>query len=293
MIEKNTFGSTPTCSGYSMDMYVKLCLVLLGTFSIFFPVLNECRKIDGYKFPVYSTAFCPRNETEWNERSSDLHCTKSNGYTCLPNENFTELLEFCYTEPLIWIQKGYCLYLIRRISKVHSYDCSHFIDGCHKSSYPSNTIFKYPACITIGNGCFLAEPFCKRTTTMANLEETTKYTKTGIYNTSEENNWVWIISLAGVVFFTCVIICILCIYHQRRKGFLIDKRYTDVERYVSGEPLILIEESNNENKNMSHKGKGRLIRTRNTDSESQKSEKCSLVIEEYQHHYTDLSNEDN
>lgn len=64
------------------------------------------RKIDGYKFPVYSTAFCPRNETEWNERSSDLNCTERNGYTCLPNENFTELLEFCYTEPLIWIQKG-------------------------------------------------------------------------------------------------------------------------------------------------------------------------------------------
>lgn len=64
------------------------------------------RKIDGYKFPVYSTALCPRNETEWNERSSALNCTESNGYTCLPNQNFTELLEFCYTEPLIWIQKG-------------------------------------------------------------------------------------------------------------------------------------------------------------------------------------------
>lgn len=37
---------------------------------------------------------------------------------------------------------GYCLYLIRRISKVHSYDCSHFIDGCHKSPYRSNEIFK-------------------------------------------------------------------------------------------------------------------------------------------------------
>uniref|UniRef100_A0A8W8J7F4 Uncharacterized protein n=1 Tax=Magallana gigas TaxID=29159 RepID=A0A8W8J7F4_MAGGI len=120
------------------------------------------RKIDGYKFPVYSTTFCPRNETEWNERSSVLNCTDSNGYTCLPNENFTELLEFCYTEPLIWIQEGYCLYLIRRISKVHSYDCSHFIDGCHKSPYRSNEIFKYPACVTIGNGCFLAEPSCEK-----------------------------------------------------------------------------------------------------------------------------------
>lgn len=64
------------------------------------------RKLDGYKFPVYSTTFCPRNETEWNERSSALNCTGSNGYICLPNENFTKLLEFCYTQPMIWILDG-------------------------------------------------------------------------------------------------------------------------------------------------------------------------------------------
>lgn len=64
------------------------------------------KKLEGYKFPVYSTEFCPRNESEWNKRSSALSCNKTNGYTCLPNENFTELLEFCYTQPFIWIQGG-------------------------------------------------------------------------------------------------------------------------------------------------------------------------------------------
>lgn len=64
------------------------------------------RQLDGYDFPVYSTPSCPRNATEWSERSSYLNCTKSNGYTCLPNDNFTELLEFCYTQPLIPIEEG-------------------------------------------------------------------------------------------------------------------------------------------------------------------------------------------
>lgn len=95
------------------NMYCQLKEICIFLFSVYNMVLYLTyiiqkfqRKIDGYKFPVYSTTFCPRNETEWNERSSVLNCTDSNGYTCLPNENFTELLEFCYTEPLIWIQEG-------------------------------------------------------------------------------------------------------------------------------------------------------------------------------------------
>lgn len=55
---------------------------------------------------MYSTDFCPRNETEWEERSTVLNCTKKNGYTCLPDEHFTELLEFCYTDPWILIEEG-------------------------------------------------------------------------------------------------------------------------------------------------------------------------------------------
>lgn len=64
------------------------------------------KKLDGYKSPVFTTPFCPRNESEWYERSSALNCNKTNGYTCLPNEELTELLEFCYTAPFIWIQEG-------------------------------------------------------------------------------------------------------------------------------------------------------------------------------------------
>lgn len=67
---------------------------------------NFQKNLDGYEFPVYSTERCPRNQTEWNERSFAISCNKTNGYVCLPNENITELLEFCYIYPFIWIQEG-------------------------------------------------------------------------------------------------------------------------------------------------------------------------------------------
>lgn len=68
------------------------------------------RPLEGYQFPVYTTNFCPTNKREWDERSSALNCSKDNGYMCIPNENFTELLEFCYVSPQILIEKGkYCL----------------------------------------------------------------------------------------------------------------------------------------------------------------------------------------
>lgn len=70
------------------------------------------RKLDGYKFPVYTTTFCPRIKTEWTERSSALNCNKSNGYMCLPNDRFDELLEFCYREPVERIQKGKNFFLV-------------------------------------------------------------------------------------------------------------------------------------------------------------------------------------
>lgn len=64
------------------------------------------KKLNGYEFPVYSTEVCPRNQTEWNTRSSAINCTENNGYMCIPNRELTKLLEFCYTQPFTWIQAG-------------------------------------------------------------------------------------------------------------------------------------------------------------------------------------------
>lgn len=69
------------------------------------PVLIQ-RPLKGYEFPVYTTEICPRSLTEWHERATALNCTKSNAYMCVPNENITELLEFCYSLPEIQITKG-------------------------------------------------------------------------------------------------------------------------------------------------------------------------------------------
>lgn len=88
-------------------------------------------KQEGYEFPVYLTKFCPRNKTEWKERAKVLNCTEQRGYTCLPNEHFTELLEFCYTDPWILIEEGkiasccIILYIIKYVNKnfILYWDC--------------------------------------------------------------------------------------------------------------------------------------------------------------------------
>lgn len=55
---------------------------------------------------VYPTKACPTNEEEWNDRSTAIKCTTNRTYMCLPNKNFTELLEFCNTYPQFLISKG-------------------------------------------------------------------------------------------------------------------------------------------------------------------------------------------
>lgn len=64
------------------------------------------RPLNGYDFPVNATESCPRNLKEWKERSTALNCTQSNTYMCIPDENITELLEFCYSGPQILVVKG-------------------------------------------------------------------------------------------------------------------------------------------------------------------------------------------
>lgn len=55
---------------------------------------------------VYTTTSCPMSKSEWDKRSLTINCTDTNGYMCLPNDEFTELLEFCFKLPRIGITKG-------------------------------------------------------------------------------------------------------------------------------------------------------------------------------------------
>lgn len=144
-----------------MELHAGLCFVLLGIFLFSNIFRSNCKKLNGYEFPVYSTDVCPVNETEWNARSSAINCTKNNGYICIPNKELTQLLEFCYTQPFIWIQADICLYLVERISKVNAYNCSGFRSGCPSHAFVSSKLFEYPSCTSIQNGCFVAESSCK------------------------------------------------------------------------------------------------------------------------------------
>ena len=64
------------------------------------------RYIHGFNYPAYTTDFCPRSKNEWDERSAKLGCTEEKSYACFPNEEFTQLLEFCYPLPRISIPQG-------------------------------------------------------------------------------------------------------------------------------------------------------------------------------------------
>lgn len=79
-------------------------IVKLLTFELNLNIIQ--RKLEGYDYPVFSTKECPGNQAEWKSRSFAINCTENNGYMCLPNENLTELLEFCYIYPRIYVQKG-------------------------------------------------------------------------------------------------------------------------------------------------------------------------------------------
>nr|XP_034322226.1 uncharacterized protein LOC105333531 isoform X6 [Crassostrea gigas] len=222
-----------------MELQAQFCLFGLAFF-LFYCSPCKPRKLEGYEFPVFSTESCPRNNAEWNERSSIINCTQSNGYTCLPNENFTELLEFCYVYPRILITKGICLYLYKRYSRVNSYNCSHFRYGCPDSNYFTSEVYNYPTCISIKDGCFLAEPSCESTTITYPKEtyrewsdsstiiykETTKH----IHVQNELSNDIFIEILLGAVISILVVSFSIILYICRRRGnFSKGKNEPDIE----------------------------------------------------------------
>lgn len=191
--------------------------------------------LDGYAFPVYKTKFCPRNQKDWNERSSALNCTERNAFLCLPNENLTQLLEFCYSDSKIRIQEGICLFLYKRYSLVDAYECHGFTHGCPNTSHFSDEIYKYPSCVSLGEGCFLSEPFCTRRTLPK--------------RSHEDNNLVWILMLFGIILTIATIISIILCFKREsvsrflRRFFKVRCRETNTElKHAWYEEIIQISE---------------------------------------------------
>nr|XP_022303980.1 uncharacterized protein LOC111111346 isoform X2 [Crassostrea virginica] len=198
--------------------YLQLHLMIYSTI-----LFLECRGLVDYQFPVFSTKSCPKNNDEWNERSAFINCTDSRGYMCLPNEMFTELLEFCYTSPGIAIIKGLCLYLDNN-SSTELYDCDTFLKGCPDKLYYSYNVYEYPSCSAVRQGCFIAEPSCVGTATsyktsnphVTNVTETRGIT---IHNTTIHHGgstWVIIIGLIIIIALMCAAFFIQLCYHRNK-----------------------------------------------------------------------------
>lgn len=223
-----------------MQQHIELCFVLLGTYLISFLFLYECRKMDGYKFPVYSTEFCPRYQTEWEQRSSAINCNKSNGYMCLSNENITELLEFCYLHPFIWMEEGVCLYLSKRVSRLWSYNCSNFSFGCPSVNYMSSKSFQYLTCTLIGNGCFLAEPNCSSSTRSFGESTESKDSKNGSFSRYEHFAVTLSLTLPFILIGICVF-SVWCIYFKRNTP---NQVQNDIENQIEQIVPLLNQEEN-------------------------------------------------
>ncbi|XP_062620858.1 uncharacterized protein LOC134282465 [Saccostrea cucullata] len=117
----------------------------------------------GYNFPVHSTNICPMNDKAWSNASLRMHCNDTHGYHCVPDKNFSSLIEFCY--PLgrrIPFQKGNCLELAYT-GILNHVKCGHFSYGCPDKDYFSNEIYQYPACLRVADSCFAADLSCLKT----------------------------------------------------------------------------------------------------------------------------------
>ncbi|XP_062620857.1 uncharacterized protein LOC134282464 [Saccostrea cucullata] len=113
-----------------------------------------------YNFPVSSTETCPMNAKEWDDASVRRHCNDTHGYHCVPDKNFSSLIEFCY--PLgrrIPFQKGNCLELAYT-GILNHVKCGNFSYGCPEKDFFSNEIYLYPACLRLAENCFTADLSC-------------------------------------------------------------------------------------------------------------------------------------
>lgn len=56
-------------------------------------ILFQCAE---YSFKVFPVENCPMSRESWESASTRLKCNSTQGYHCVPNKQFTSLIEFCY-----------------------------------------------------------------------------------------------------------------------------------------------------------------------------------------------------
>lgn len=116
-----------------------------------------------YVFDVFPVEQCPMCKEDWEMASRRLNCKSTHGYHCVPNKQFTSLIEFCYPKgPRFPFEKGNCLELAANGILNQVYCNETFEDGCPKDHYFSNEMYKFPKCLMISKSlrCFDADHAC-------------------------------------------------------------------------------------------------------------------------------------
>ncbi|XP_078322841.1 uncharacterized protein LOC144622140 [Crassostrea virginica] len=148
---------------------MKVFLVLIGV--VFLVGSNDDHREVLAMETAHRVSHCPRDEKEWQKASKRLNCSDDvtspkNRYHCLPIDNLSTLLEFCYNRTRAQVIKGLCMVYVERKNILNHYNCSMFEKGCPDNWYNSNEMYKFPACFEIEpyQNCFKVETSCQPTT---------------------------------------------------------------------------------------------------------------------------------
>lgn len=169
----------------AFSVYVFYALSLPLTTSVSIPDLE-------FSFEVNPVNDCPINKEAWELASARLNCNRTHGYHCVPNKQFTSLVEFCYPKGYKYpFEKGNCLELAGN-GILNQVPCSTFSSGCPDRFFFSNELYNFPKCLSINTdeNCFEADIPCICTRykevrksankTTAYQEESSNYFKTTI-----------------------------------------------------------------------------------------------------------------
>ncbi|XP_062573738.1 uncharacterized protein LOC134235622 [Saccostrea cucullata] len=117
----------------------------------------------------YVVDSCPTNEKEFITGATRLNCGVDqygrNQYTCVPNEDRSALIEFCYSKIVGLYQLGHCLETVGD-GNLDQISCQHFQAGCPEENFRGTDLHKFSACSRINTEfqCFYADPSCPNRT---------------------------------------------------------------------------------------------------------------------------------
>lgn len=229
----------------AFSVYVFYALSLLLTISISIPDLE-------FSFEVNPVNDCPINKEAWELASARLKCNRTHGYHCVPNKQFTSLIEFCYPKGYKYpFEKGNCLELAGN-GILNQVSCKTFSSGCPDRFFFSNELYKFPKCLSINanENCFEADIpcICSRYTdvrtstnkaTDSQDEESSKYFNTTI-------GFAICLSFLFLTLIIVVILKIIKFLKQKsiwfRKGHKLEKNALNTDEEAE---LIVIKDEGN------------------------------------------------